>query len=229
MITVVIPSRGRPARGWAAIDAVLDHAVLKTTRAQLVVDRSDPSLPLYLREPMRPGVTVLILEEGDTGNLVKATNAASMPIAHGERNGIIGNLGDDHMVRTHGWDRHVARALTTPGIAYGDDLLQGERLPTAPFISSAIVRALGWYALPTAHHLFIDNVWRDLGAQADCLRYLPGVVIEHVHPLAGKADWDDGYVKANRQPAVEYDADAYHVWRDGAMASDVETVRRAVL
>lgn len=231
-VVVVIPSRGRPGASYEAIEAIRATASLVSTRVVLAVDKSDPELETYrlLRWSgmYRPEVTLVELDDDETGDLVKATNTVSMRIARADRRAIIGNLGDDHRTRTPGWDRAIVDALEEPGIAYGDDLLQGEQLPTAPFISAAIPLALGWYALPACGHLFIDNAWRDLGAQTGRLRYLPGVVIEHVHPLAGKGAWDAGYERANSEATVERDKAAYQSWRDHRMASDVDQVRRSL-
>ena len=88
-----------------------------------------------------------------------------------------------------GWDRLLLEALDKlggEGIAYGNDLHQGEALPTAPVISSGIVGALGWMMGPGLKHMHVDDVWRDLGQAAGCLAYVPEVVIEHQHPDAGK-------------------------------------------
>jgi hypothetical protein len=47
----------------------------------------------------------------------------------------LASLGDDHRPRTKGWDRRLIDAIESlggaPGIAYGDDKLQGAALPTA--------------------------------------------------------------------------------------------------
>lgn len=231
-ITIVMPSRGRPARARAAVQAIRDTAVLVSTSVVLAVDADDPELEAYqkLRWPgdYRAEVSLVELAPEDTGNLVRATNTVSLRIAGEDPTAIIGNLGDDHVCRTPGWDRLVADALADPGIAYGDDLYQHDDLPTAPFISAEIVLALGWYALPDLEHLWIDNVWRDVGAQTGRLRYLPNVVIEHMHPLAGKGFWDPGYERVNNDAAIRRDGEAYGRWREVQMASDIEQVRRAL-
>lgn len=230
-VVAVIPSRGRPERARRALRALRDRAALVSTELVLVVDADDPELENYRAirfpdVPFRPQPRLVILEGPETGNLVRATNTVSLRIARENPDAIIGNLGDDHVARTDGWDRRIAEELERPGIAYGDDAFQGEKLPTAPFISARIVLALGWYALPSCRHLFVDNAWRDLGEMSGTLRYLPDVVIEHRHPLAGKAKWDPGYEKANGPETVEHDKTAYYQWRAALMGRDVETVRR---
>lgn len=231
-VVVVLPSRGRPERARAAVEALRQTAQLVTTSIILAVDRDDPCLDEYmeLRWPneYRAETWVCVLEPDDTGNLVKATNTVSMRVVRDDPDAIIGNLGDDHIARTPGWDRLISDALRTPGIAYGDDLLQGETLPTAPFISAKIVNALGWYALPCCRHLFIDDAWKALGKTTDTLRYVPEVVIEHEHPATGKVPWDDGYEKANNHDAMQRDLEAFDRWRNTTFYDDVVNVRRAL-
>ena len=138
------------------------------------------------------------------------------------------SLGDDHVPRTASWDGLLLDALdnlndTGTGIAYGDDLHQGGALPTAPVISADIVEALGWMTEPGLKHMHVDDVWRDLGRAAGCLAYVPEVVIEHLHPDAGKAAGDETY--AGSAAGLRTDRDAYHRWRNERMAADVARVR----
>lgn len=232
-VVVVVPTRGRPEAARQTVAAIQETAVRVSTRIVLAVDRDDPELAAYRRmvdglHPLeyREDPVLVVLDRDETGDLVKATNTVSMRIAREDPGCIIGNLGDDHRPRTLGWDAAIADALDTPGIAYGDDLLQGERLPTAPFISASIVLALGWYALPSCRHMFIDDAWKTLGKALGCLRFLPDVVIEHVHPGAGKAPLDPGYVRADA--STDSDRAAYWAWRAGYLGLDVAAVRAAL-
>jgi len=50
----------------------------------------------------------------------------------------------------------------------------------------------------------------------NALRYIPEVVLEHLHPVAGKAEWDDQYREVNA-PEV-YSAD--RIALDNYLASD---------
>lgn len=228
MITVVIPSRGRPDRAHEAVEAAADLAALPSTEVVLAVDRDDPLIDRYTKLRWgRARVMLTVLEPAASGNLVRATNAVSVPLAADQPDSIIGNLGDDHMCRTPGWDVLVAEALEQPGIAYGDDLLQGERLPTAPFISARVVNALGWYALPSCHHMYIDDAWKALGNEAGILRFVPELVIEHVHPATGQVPSDAGYARADAE--MSHDMAAYYEWRNTAFYKDVTNVRRALM
>lgn len=233
-VTVVMPSRGRPERAFEAVKALCDMASLISTSVVVPIDLDDPTFDeytsLFFVKPghFGPGVTIVPLRGDETGNLVRATNTVAMRIARDDPDAIIGNLGDDHIVRTRGWDRLVRDAFTEPGIAYGDDLLQGEELPTAPFISARIVLALGYYFLPDLAHMYVDNAVRDIGVQSGTLRYLPELIIEHMHPFGGKAEWDHGYKRVNAEEPVRIDRLRYESWREHAMATDVGRVRAAM-
>ena len=82
-----------------------------------------------------------------------------------------------------------------------------------------ITRTLGYFSPPKQKHLFIDNFWRDLGIELGTLVYVPEVIIEHLHPFAGKAQWDEGYLEVNDQKMYIYDQlmyQEYHItrWKD---------------
>lgn len=228
-IVVVIPSRGRPAAAHAAVTAVRETARLVSTSVLLAVDADDPSLDAYLglRFPgAGPEVTTVVLSPEQTGDLTKATNTVSMRIAADDPDSIIGNLNDDHRARTPGWDVVITEALQTPGIAYGDDMIHGERLPSAPFMSAGICLALGWYALPTCRHMYIDDCWRELGVVLGVLRYRSEIVFEHLHESVGKAVWDEGYARGYEH--VDADHAAFDEWMARYRHQDAHVVKRAL-
>jgi hypothetical protein len=232
VIVVVMPSRGRPRRAAVAVQAIRDTARLVSTSVVLAVDADDPELPRY-QAIQWPGlgaeVSLVVLEGDETGDLIKATNTVSMRIAEEDPHTIIGNFGDDHVARTPGWDKLVEEALREPGIAYGDDLIQGAHLPTAPFISARIVLALGWFFLPTCKHLYGDDGVKRIGRAIGRLHYLSDVVIEHVHPAVGKTEWDAGYERANNVYAMERDKAAYIRWlKSDLYTQDIRNIERAI-
>lgn len=233
-IVVVIPSRGRAKAAAECVASIRDTARLVSTAVVVAVDADDPEWPGYTSalftgpRPVGPEVTLMQLNADSTGNLTRATNTAAMRVAEDDPTAIIGVLNDDMRARTPGWDRVIADTLQTPGIAYGDDGFQHERLVTSPFISAEIVRSLGWYALPVLEHQFIDNVWHDLGTFAGCLTYLPSLTFEHLHPFAGKGEWDATYERGNSQPVIDRDREAYQLWQRTWMEADVTNVRHVL-
>lgn len=201
-LVVIVPSRGRPAAAVQVAQAFT--ATGATARLVFAVDEDDPTRFAYADALGHyPATTVHYTPAPST--MVKALNVMASTYANEAY--ALGFLGDDHRPRTPGWDRLYVAALRElgTGIVFGDDLLQGARIPTQVAMTSDIVRALGYMAPPSLVHLAVDNWWKDLGEGAGCIRYLPDVVIEHMHPIAGKADWDEGHLRVNQQSMYDRD------------------------
>ena len=47
------------------------------------------------------------------------------------------------------------------------------------------------------------------------LHYLEEVIIEHLHPIAGKAEWDEGYKAVNAEEVYSADAKAFDEYING--------------
>lgn len=207
-LVVIVPSRGRPEAAQELADNFAESCTADTSLV-FAIDYDDPRLPGY-----RGVVQVARGRVGevtfDSRNMVDALNRAAAAVLSPdavEPPFAVGFLGDDHRPRTKGWDKLYLEALRElgTGMVYGDDLLQRQNLPTQIAMTSDIVRALGWMAPPDLVHLGVDNWWLELGRAAGCIRYLPDVVIEHMHPVAGKADWDDGHRRVNHPAMYQRD------------------------
>ncbi len=208
-----------------------ETAVLIATDLVLVVDRDDPTLDGYAAigpalsssQILQPASAIgLMTVEG--GSLTLATNEA-VPRVWDDAT-IVGHVGDDHRFRTKGWDRVIEETLVHPGVAYGDDGYWHEQIPTAWFVTTDIVRRLGWLALPVSSHYGIDNAWRDIGTGLGAVTYLPDVHIDHP-PLPWQRKHPDA-VYTRAQTGREKDAAAYYAWRDGGgLAEDLLRVASA--
>lgn len=224
-LVVIVPSRGRPHAAAELLEAFRDTRT--TARLVFALDEDDPTRGEYAK--VVPPATAMIDTGAAPATMVRALNAAAVLRASGENPPFaIGFMGDDHRPRTPGWDAAYLEALCElgTGIVYGNDLLQGERIPTQVSMTADIVRALGYMAPPVLTHLYVDNFWRDLGQAAQCLRYLPDVVVEHMHPVAGKAAWDAGHQRVNAPEMYDRDAAAYRQFvNDGHFSAAVDTVR----
>jgi hypothetical protein len=206
-MVVIVPSRGRPAAA-AELAATLRETCTADTLLAFAVDDDDPRIGEYY-EVVKPEPAAAVWINVGVKTMVGALNAAARWVSADTF--AIAFMGDDHRPRTFGWDRAYLDALhgLGTGIVYGDDLLQHERIPTQVAMTADIVRALGHMAPPQLTHLFVDNYWRDLGQLAGCLRYLPDVVVEHLHPFAGKAPMDEGYARVNAPTMYGHDQTAY--------------------
>lgn len=220
-LVVVVPSRGRPD-ALVDLERVFRETCTAQTRLMVAVDEDDPTLPSYLPESVLRTV-------GRHTSMVEALNHAAVDLVSGpDAPFAVGFMGDDHRPRTLGWDRAYLAALVEmgTGIVYGDDLLQRQQLATQCAMTSDIVRALGFMAPPTLRHMYVDNFWMTLGAALGGLRYLPDVVVEHLHPFAGKALMDEGYVRVNTAEVYGQDQAAFDRYLRDQFPADVEKVEK---
>lgn len=209
---LIIPTRGRPGNADRLFNALADTSSDLLHRVCFAVDHDDPALPEYEKK-LPPGVVRRV--EATPQRMGPVLNTVAMAYAEDPDFTHIGFMGDDHMPRTEIWDELLVDALGgDPGVAYGNDLVQGGQLPTACIIDARLIRALGFMAPPGLQHLFIDDFWRDLGLAVGNLAYEEDVVIEHLHPAAGTADWDDGYRKNNAQSQFIFDESRYTIFKE---------------
>jgi hypothetical protein len=229
-LVVIVPSRGRPEAA-AKLAATFRETCTADTVLVFALDSDDPTLAGYCGavQVAAPTFRVGYFEAGNHSMVEALNNAAAMTCGPdaAEPTSAIGFLGDDHRPKTSGWDQAYLDALKElgTGIVYGNDLLQGHRLPTQCAMTSDIVRALGYMAPPELRHMYVDNFWRDLGYAADCLRYLPEVTVEHRHPVAGKAQMDEGYLRVNAPAVYEADERAYAEYTRTRFPGDVSKVQ----
>lgn len=224
-LLVITPSRGRPQRLTEMLDATLSLSRAATDVA-VAHDRDDPEFAGYLALSASLAEDQRVLwYSGPRRSLTGWTNHVALEQAPHYR--AVASLGDDHLPRTEGWDKMLLDAIREAGgtgIGYGDDLLQ-RTLPTAAVVTCDIVMALGWMCLPGTSHYCVDNTWLDLGQEAGCLAHRPEVIIEHMHPHAGKAPSDATYNDAGGFSEGHPDWVTYQDWRAGRMAADVATVK----
>lgn len=221
-LVAIVPSRGRP-QAAAEMAATFRDTCTADTRLVFAVDRDDPTFEDYL--PLSdPGNQVDVFIHPAPSSMVVALNFAARHVSQFVH--AVAFMGDDHRPRTVGWDRTYLDTLAElrTGIVYGNDLLQGENIPTQVAMTADIVRTLGHMAPPTLTHLFVDNYWLDLGNGAECIRYLPDVIVEHLHPFAAKAAMDDGYARVNDPQMYARDGAAYTAYAPQLMA-DILKVR----
>jgi len=249
-LVVLIPTRGRPGAVQEIIESFLETC-REDTFLTFVVDESDPLKEVY-SQAVRECLYIGGVDENgwrtwDRTKTIKAgvllTPAVNMVDAMNKAAGYVLNpeihrvqpvkaiafMGDDHRPRTPAWDTRYLEALKVrPGFVYGDDLYQGRKLPTQVAISTSVVQALGHMAPDVLTHLYVDDYWKALGTAADCITYLPDIVVEHLHPAAGKAAWDEGYRRVNDREMYEHDGAAYGEYMHEHLSRDLERVKFAI-
>lgn len=231
-LVVLCPSRGRPEKLRECAASLVETRGYGSTRMIGIFDHDDPAADEYANRAGSLYDFIFPVHDGGGTGMVSALNAGVKQLLreHPEIE-ILGFVGDDHRFRTSRWDEVVTAKLEQRrGFAYADDKFRRDGdIPTQIFISREIVEALGWMALPDLKHLYVDNSWRVLADHADARYYLPEIVIEHMHPLNGKAQWDEGYRRVNAQSLYNSDEAAFQAWlASPRLAADIKKVRRAI-
>jgi hypothetical protein len=195
-ISVLLPTRGRPARAERMLRSLTETAADPSAiEIVLLADRDDsPSHAIdtrglrtirLIRRRSMMGVITDVCYRASTGRHIMLAN-------------------DDIVFCTPGWDEAVldAMAFHEDGIAlvWGNDDHTGG--PTHPFLPRALCELMGGVC-PTAYdRLFIDvhlySIFRKLKSLGhDRMRFLSDVMIEHVQAAAGKESSDATYVKSH--------------------------------
>jgi hypothetical protein len=212
LLTLFCPSRGRPKDAIALAESF----ARTTSQAQLyfLVDNDDPTKDDY------PQSDTLIGEPtGDpTGPLNRAALASEADI--------VGFIGDDSRLVTPGWDVLVEGALRTPGFAWGSDGHDAP-WPSTVFISSSIVRALGYMVPVTLRRGFFDSAWVELAERTQTARV---VQANFPHDNSKGDPTSLNYDPAYRvNPAIiAADEVAFRTWVATQMPRDIQTVRHLV-
>lgn len=235
-LLMIVPTRSRPGNVRRVVTAWLETGGFDDADLIFAIDFDDPEHDAYLdelqaaaRAVAEHGATIACHSSPRHEPLVPKLNAVAKLHAEIEPDRFaLGFAGDDHLPRTAGWAKafveHLRGAGT--GIVYGDDLYKGHELASSWAMTADIVRALGRMVPAPVDHLYCDNSIMDLGAALDRLAYLPGVVIEHVHPVAGKGATDEQYERVNGREQYRRDRPAYKRWkRDGGLRDDAARVR----
>lgn len=128
-----------------------------------------------------------------------------------------GLLADDLVPATMYWDKLLVERAGKKEIAYPNDLGGKPKLPTHPVVGGDLVRAVGWFGLPSSAHLYLDTAWRTIGERLRCLHRMPDVVVEHVHPFWNKANEDLIY-KENKNRSIN-DKKNYFSWVENEVPS----------
>lgn len=230
-LNVIVPTRSRPhnvapiIEAWGATDAFTNDAELF-----FVLDADDPRCAEYQQEiaehDFTNGAAVHSIIAPRWHPLVPKLNSVARDLAVNSSTPQA-FMGDDHLPRSQGWVWRISSSLKEmeTGIVYGDDGYHGENLPTSWAMTSDIVRVLRGQVPADVDHLFCDNAILRLGQEAECISYLPDVKIEHMHPVAHKADWDLQYQMVNSASRYQRDGLAYSEWVTAQLSSDAEKIR----
>ena len=224
MITLLLPTRARPAnvrRLLTSIDDTADGDVA----VYLYVDDDDPT---------RDEVTKLAHEWGAitiVGERVVLSEMWNRCWREAEPE-VAMQCGDDIVFRSSGWDARVLATFDEHpdriAFVHGNDGFQYDRIGTHGFLHRRWVETVGYFVPPYFSSDYND-LW--LSEVADALgrrRYLPDVVTEHMHPVAGKGSWDQTHEERLARHRRDRVDDLYRRLAP-ERAADVARLRRVIL
>jgi hypothetical protein len=213
-ILVIVPTRNRNTQHKEFAETFLKNSVA----SDLVFVLDQDNEKTYDR---LPGVMYKIHNTQSRGLCEPLNHTA---VAYADQYSYIGFMGDDSRPRTFRWDQLMLDEMKKKplSVAYGNDLLQGKKLPTAILMSSVIIQKLGYMAPPTLRHQWSDLFWLDLGQKLGTLTYFPNIIIEHLHHSVGKSSTDQTYIDATNRLIRRHDRDAYKKYYQEHFAKDIK-------
>lgn len=211
-LTIICPTYGR-ARNARRLALAFAETCTADTRLVFACNENDPELSRYYTVLNGIG-SVITVEQGRRG--MCDALASAYELLEVSLGFAVGFMGDDHLPRTVGWDQAYIDALVElgTGFVYGADGYQNAAMATQVAMTSNIPEALGYMTPPGFIHLCVDVVWTDTGNALGKLTYLPDVLIEHMHPLAGKGKDDSNYAAVNSGAVASNDAAEYRRYNE---------------
>lgn len=194
-ISILCPTRGRPENCRRLVNSVRSSCTIMP-QLVLYVDDDDEAAGEY-EELLRLSKIKtndgkdepLILLRGPRITLSNCWNRCA-EAATGE---ILMHAGDDIVFKTKGWDDMVRRAFAAfPDrlvFVHGEDGVWGNKFGTHGFLHRAWMDAVGYFCPPYFSSDYNDTWFNDVFNALNRRIFLP-FETEHMHPLAGKAEWD---------------------------------------
>ena len=207
MISILTPTRNRPNNCERFIKSIYQTTKNRGNIELLFyVDKDDPSIGAYMslqshcfneynqfpRVQFNFGDPISVC---DSWNLMAKDCMGDVII--------MGN--DDLIYRTPNWDIKLIKELSTIKdniyCAWVNDGINGERHCAFPIISRKWVETLGYCFAPEGTFNFgYNDTWvYDIGKRVGRLKYIPDILVEHMHFSKGKAEMDDTYARNRTQ------------------------------
>lgn len=228
---MIVPTRSRPKNVGGILEAWGETAAWGDASLWFVVDADDMMIDHYRAciptvADSRHGANMIVMPEWMP--LVPKLNFVASEFAKAGDHRYLAFMGDDHLPRTRGWTASlILNHRRNPNwIWYGRDGFQNQNLPTWWSMDAEIIRRLDGRMVPApVQHLYCDNAVKALGMAAGCLGYDETILVEHMHPVVGKAKMDDQYARVNRRQQYEIDETLFRSWVADGLERDAKLLR----
>lgn len=221
MISIIAPTRKRPQNVTRLVDSIV-NTVSNIQNVELLVyidDDDEDSIPALQAAAERVNVNAV------QGNkLIGSQMYNEMgKLAQGD---IIMFAADDIVFGTPNWDAIVQQEFDKYEdkilLVYGNDGFQNGRIATHGFVHRHWIELVGYVLPPKLASAYTDEWVTDLAIRAGRKCYLPNLIVEHMHPAAGKAPTDETYTK---RIEVAGDIGAYYTSLEGERAQDAQKLK----
>ena len=216
-ISILAPSRGRPK----ALQAMADSAFRTASNIEILayVDEDDPSDYEAVQD-----VTIV---RGPRINLSDCWNR----LAEKARGSILHMGSDDIRFRTPHWDQMIRQAFEVFRdrivFVYGDDGIHDRKMGTHGFVSREWYQTVGRFTPPFFPCDYADTWLNEVAAHIGRRMYIQGMLIEHLHPIAGKASWDQTHKERLERGREANVGELYESLHDARMA-EAEALQRVI-
>jgi hypothetical protein len=224
-LVIIVPTRNRPKNVAKVLLAWKETRGFDYADLVFAYDEDDPNLELYREAIIGSGANGFCMPRWEP--MVHKLNFVAVKQAQMQWREAVGFAGDDHLPRSPNWSKQYLDQLQQmkTGIVYGNDLWQAKGLPTEWAMTKDIINTLGRMVPAPVEHLYCDNSILELGTAAHCIQYMPTVVIEHMHPLWKKGEWDQQYRDVNSRKQYGRDGQSFEQWKRDQMWEDAHKIR----
>ncbi len=193
MLSIILPTRNRPDALTAMIDSALTTAAEpRELEFCVYVDEDDLQTKECINTLSLNGYNVKYTTSSNRINLSQMWNYAYSHLATGD---IIMLCADDIRFRTLSWDKRVRDTFDAFNdkivLVYGDDLVQGAKLSTHPFVHRRWIEISGFWLPPYFVSDFVDLWLNDVAHALGRRIFISDVVTEHMHYSVGKSEIDE--------------------------------------
>lgn len=222
-IAIVLPVRNFGTQRYERLPRCLDSFFDMTENlADVFVLHDDNECDIY--DPILakyPSVNNLCIKSGLT--LMEKINVPALDIANKYK--YVGFIGDDIVFKTK-WESEFINFLSSVkyGLAFANESSENAgTLAAHPFITSNMIKAVGFFGCPVVTHHYFDNYWQEITLTVGEVKYFENIIMEHRHPGMYKDVMDKLYRKIEND--YEINKHNYALYKKIEILNDIKKIK----
>lgn len=209
MISLILPSRGRPGQLLEMWHTAIETAVDPDSLEMVVrIDEDDDSYDELRSRGARKQIHWVV------GERVKMSALWNDSYAAARGDDIFMHCADDIRFRTPAWDLHVETAFNRIddriGFVYGRDGGHDQNLGTHGFLSRQWIDTVGYFLPPYFSCDYADTWLNEVSEKIGRRVYVPEILTEHMHPSWGKGPIDQTHVDRFERDLADNNTALWH-------------------